>query len=97
VNARSNLEARMPITPYDIRQVLLENDQEFRKLAEEHSRCESQLEQLVSQSYWNVEDLALEVSLKKIKLRLKDQMEIIVARHRQNGAQHRAQHSLARH
>jgi uncharacterized protein YdcH (DUF465 family) len=85
----------MPITPYDIRQVLLENDQEFRKLAEEHSRCESQLEQLVKQSYWNVEDLALEVSLKKIKLRLKDQMEMIVARHRQNGMQHHHQQNLA--
>ena len=74
----------MPITTHDIRQALLENDQEFRRLAEEHSRCECQLEQLVKQSYWNVEDLALEVSLKKMKLFLKDQMEMIVARHRRN-------------
>jgi uncharacterized protein YdcH (DUF465 family) len=74
----------MPITTHDIRQALLENDQEFKRLAEEHSRCESQLEQLVKQSYWNVEDLALEVSLKKMKLFLKDQMEMIVARHRRN-------------
>src|ERR1700683_1152009 len=75
---------RMPITTHDIRQALLEIDQEFRRLAEEHSRCECQLEELVKQSYWNVEDLALEVSLKKMKLFLKDQMELIVARHRQN-------------
>ena len=74
----------MPITTHDIRQALLENDQEFRRLAEEHTRCECQLEQLVKQSYWNVEDLALEVSLKKMKLFLKDQMEMIVARHRRN-------------
>jgi uncharacterized protein YdcH (DUF465 family) len=74
----------MPITTHDIRQALLENDQEFRRLVEEHSRCECQLEQLVKQSYWNVEDLALEVSLKKMKLFLKDQMEMIVARHRRN-------------
>ena len=74
----------MPITTHDIRQALLENDQEFRRLAEEHSRCECQLEELVRQSYWNVEDLTLEVSLKKMKLLLKDQMEMIVARHRQN-------------
>ena len=72
----------MPITTHDIRQALLENDQEFRRHAEEHSRCECQLEQLVKQSYWNVEDLALEVSLKKMKLYLKDQMEMIVVRHR---------------
>ena len=74
----------MPITTHDIRQALLENDQEFRRLAEEHSRCECQLQDLVKQSYWNVEDLALEVSLKKMKLLLKDQMELIVSRHRQN-------------
>ena len=74
----------MPITTHDIRQALLEVDQEFRRLAEEHSRCECQLELLVKQSYWNVEDLALEVSLKKMKLLLKDQMEMIVARHRRN-------------
>jgi uncharacterized protein YdcH (DUF465 family) len=73
----------MPITTHDIRQALLEIDQEFRRLAEEHSRCECQLEELVKQSYWNTEDLTLEVSLKKMKLRLKDQMEMIVARHRQ--------------
>jgi uncharacterized protein YdcH (DUF465 family) len=74
----------MPITTHDIRQALLESNQEFRRLAEEHSRCECQLEQLVKQSYWNSEDLALEVSLKKMKLYLKDQMEMIVARHRHN-------------
>jgi uncharacterized protein YdcH (DUF465 family) len=74
----------MPITTHDIRQALLAVDQEFRRLAEEHSRYERQLEELVKQSYWNVEDLALEVSLKKMKLLLKDQMEMIVARHRQN-------------
>jgi uncharacterized protein YdcH (DUF465 family) len=81
----------MPITTHDIRQALLEIDQEFRRLAEEHSRYESQLEELVKQSYWNVEDLALEVSLKKMKLLLKDQMEMIVARHRQNRTVIRAQ------
>jgi uncharacterized protein YdcH (DUF465 family) len=70
----------MPITTHDIRQSLLENDMEFRCLAEEHSRCESQLEQLIKQSYMSSEDLTLGVTLKKIKLRLKDQMEMIVAR-----------------
>ena len=73
----------MPITTHDIRQSLLENDMEFRCLAEEHSRCESQLEQLIKQPYMSSEDLTLEVTLKKIKLRLKDQMELIVARRQQ--------------
>jgi uncharacterized protein len=70
----------MPITTHDIRQALLENDSEFRHLAEEHTRCESQLEQLIKQPYLSSEDLTLEVTLKKMKLRLKDQMEMIVAR-----------------
>jgi uncharacterized protein YdcH (DUF465 family) len=74
----------MPITTHDIRQSLLENDMEFRCLAEEHSRCESQLEQLIKQPYMSSEDLTLEVTLKKIKLRLKDQMELIVARRQQS-------------
>ena len=74
----------MPITTHDIRQSLLESNMEFRTLAEEHSRCESQLEQLVKQPYMSAEDLTLEVTLKKIKLRLKDQMEMIVARQQQN-------------
>jgi uncharacterized protein YdcH (DUF465 family) len=76
---------RMPITTRDIRQTLLETDVEFRSLAEEHSRCESQLKQLLTEPYLNSEALALESTLKKTKLRIKDQMEMIVARR-----QHRA-------
>lgn len=65
----------MPITTHDIRQSLLAQDPEFRNLAEEHSRCESQLEQIVKSSYLSSEDLLQEAVLKKLKLRLKDQMQ----------------------
>jgi len=74
----------MPITTHDIRQALLEHDPEFRRLAEEHTRCENQLEQLIKQPYLSSEDLTLEVTLKKMKLRLKDQMELMVARQQQS-------------
>ena len=70
----------MPITTRDLRQTLLETDSEFRSLAEQHSRCESQLKELLTGPYVNSEDLALETTLKKMKLRLKDQMEMILAR-----------------
>ncbi|MGA2508974.1 MAG: DUF465 domain-containing protein [Candidatus Acidiferrales bacterium] len=73
----------MPITTHDIRQSLLAQDPEFRNLAEEHSRCESQLEQIVKSSYLSSEDLLQEAVLKKLKLRLKDRMEMILARHQQ--------------
>jgi uncharacterized protein YdcH (DUF465 family) len=71
----------MAIAIDEIRQSLIDQDIEFRRLAEEHSRCESQLEQIVKQSYLNSEDLIRETTLKKMKLRLKDEMEFIVARH----------------
>lgn len=67
----------------DLRQSLSATDSEFRRLAEEHSRCESQLEQILKSAYLNVEDLQREAMLKKVKLRLKDEMESIVARYRQ--------------
>ncbi|MGA7918181.1 MAG: hypothetical protein WCA38_00830 [Candidatus Acidiferrales bacterium] len=69
----------MPITTHDIRKSLMESNQEYRRLYEEYSRCESELQELVRQSYWNVEDLEMEVSLKKMKLHLKDMMELMVA------------------
>ena len=72
----------MPIAE-ELRQSRFASDSEFRRLAEEHSRCESQLEQLLKSAYVSSEDLLREATLKKLKLRLKDQMESIVARYRQ--------------
>jgi uncharacterized protein YdcH (DUF465 family) len=73
----------MPSSSQDIRQSLLARDPEFRNLAEEHSRCESQLEQILKSYYLSAEDLIQEVELKKLKLRLRDRMELILARHQQ--------------
>jgi len=73
----------MALTSQDIRQSLLANDPEFRKLVEEHSRCESQLDQIVKSSYLNAEDLIRETALKKRKLHLKDRMERILAQRQQ--------------
>jgi len=73
----------MALTSQDIRQSLLANDPEFRKLAEEHSRCESQLDQILKSSYLNSEELIRETALKKRKLHLKDRMERILAQHQQ--------------
>ena len=56
----------MPTSIQEIRQSLLEKDTEFRNLAIEHSRCESQLEQIVKSSYLNSEDLVKEVELKRL-------------------------------
>jgi uncharacterized protein YdcH (DUF465 family) len=73
----------MPVTSQEIREILMTHDVEFQQLVQEHSRYESQLEQLHRQPYLSSEDLTLEVTLKKMKLRVKDQMEQIVALRRQ--------------
>jgi len=78
----------MPDPLQDIRQTLIESNQEYRKLFEEHSRCESKLQQLVQKSYWKAEDLDEEVALKRFKLYLKDMMALIVARHRNGFGNH---------
>jgi uncharacterized protein YdcH (DUF465 family) len=70
----------MPITTNDVRQRLLDSNPEYRQLAEQHLKCEFELEHLVTQTYWKQEDLEHEVMLKKTKLYLKDRMEFIVAR-----------------
>ena len=76
------------MTHEEIRQSLLARDAEFRRLAEEHSQCESQLEKIHDEPYLNSEDLIQESVLKKLKLRLKDRMEIMVARYQHGLMQH---------
>lgn len=78
----------MPITTEEIRRSLLAHDPQFRRLAEEHSRCETELEQIHNELYLNSEDLIQEITLKKLKLHLKDQMELIVVRHQQQLVHH---------
>jgi len=63
----------------EVREQLLANDAEFRHLAEEHSRYEAQLEQITKSPYLNAEDIVLEAKLKKQKLRIKDEMERLIA------------------
>lgn len=78
----------MATTAQDIRNALLSTDHEFQQLAEEHFRCEVQLEQLLESPYHNAEDLLLETSLKKRKLRLKDKMESLIAQHQREMRHH---------
>ncbi len=76
----------MPISPRNIREQLMASDAEFQRLAEEHSRYEAQLEQLSKTPYLSSEDIVRETTLKKLKLRVKDQMERLVAQHWQNSS-----------
>jgi len=63
----------------EVRERLLAGDAEFRHLAEEHSRYEAQLDQLLKSPYLSADDILLEATLKKKKLRIKDEMEKLIA------------------
>jgi uncharacterized protein len=58
-----------------VRDQLLASNEVFRKLAEEHTQYSQRLETLVTKKYLSEEEKLEEVRLKKLKLRLKDQME----------------------
>ena len=76
----------MPTLTRQTREQLLTYDHEFQKLVEQHSQYEEQLLQLSHSSYLNLEDLQREVTLKKLKLRIKDTMERYIASRLHPGA-----------
>ena len=61
-----------------IREELMANNPEYRRLREEHTRFASQLDQLAAKIFLSEEEKLEEVRLKKLKLRVKDQMEMLV-------------------
>jgi len=61
-----------------VREHLMVGNEEYRRLREEHARYKSQLNALSAKSYLSEEEQTEELRLKKLKLRLKDQMELLV-------------------
>jgi len=68
--------------PQDLKQHLMATHEEFRKLANEHHEHDDRLQALASKSFLSEEEKIEEVRLKKIKLRLKDEMERIVQQYK---------------
>jgi uncharacterized protein YdcH (DUF465 family) len=64
-----------------VREQLLASHDEFRRLAQEHAQYSQRLDSLIEKRYLTEDEKVEEVRLKKLKLRLKDQMEIIAQRH----------------
>jgi uncharacterized protein len=62
------------LTPRDH---LLASHDEFRKLAQEHTQYSERLDSLTQKRYLTEDEKLEEVRLKKLKLRLKDQMQSI--------------------
>jgi len=67
---------------------LLTSHDEFRKLAQEHTQYSTRLESLTQKRYLSEDEKLEEVRLKKLKLRLKDQMENIERQYRQQYGVH---------
>jgi uncharacterized protein YdcH (DUF465 family) len=61
-------------TTAEIQRTLIDADPEFRQWAEEHRACETRLTELTSKHEITVDEEIEEKTLKKRKLRLKDQM-----------------------
>jgi uncharacterized protein len=65
-----------------IREQLMAGNSEYQRLREEHTRYAQQLDQLEAKRYLTEQEKVEEVRLKKLKLRLKDEMETLVQRTR---------------
>jgi uncharacterized protein len=63
---------------------LLASHEEFRRLAQEHMQYAQRLDSLTQKRFLTDDEKLEEVRLKKLKLRLKDQMEHIERQYRQD-------------
>ena len=65
---------------------LMETNQEYRQLAEQHSNYNRRIEELSSQRFPTQEEQVEEMRLKKLKLHLKDKMYDLVRQHQQESS-----------
>ena len=60
---------------HELRDLLLRTDEEFHQLADQHTELDGRLHELTARHYLSEPEQVEEVTLKKRKLALKDQME----------------------
>ena len=71
------------LTPKD---QLLASHEEFRRLAQEHMQYAQRLDSLTQKRFLTDDEKLEEVRLKKLKLRLKDQITVLEPKHRSQTA-----------
>lgn len=76
----------MDAQPLDLKDESGQRDDEFHQLAARHHELEDRLHELTAKHYLSEPEQVEEVTLKKRKLQLKDRMEDIMRRHRQDHA-----------
>ncbi len=69
-------------TPEELKAHLMESDEEFRLLAKQHCEYKKRLEAFSSRPYLTPAEQLEEIRIKKLKLRLKDQMQDMMDRYR---------------
>jgi len=70
-----------------VREQLLASHEEFRRLAQEHNQHSQRLHDLIEKRYLTEDEKLEEVRIKKVKLRLKDQMQMIEQEYRRSHMQ----------
>ncbi len=76
----------MEAQPLGVKDALIQTDEEFHRLSDRHHQLEDRLHQLTEKTHLSEPEQFEEVTLKKQKLQLKDRMEDIVRRYRQEHA-----------
>jgi uncharacterized protein YdcH (DUF465 family) len=71
----------MNVQGQNLKELLLQTDEEFHSLAAKHHQLEDRLHELTARHYLSEPEQLEEVNLKKQKLQLKDRMEDILRRH----------------
>lgn len=67
----------------DLKELLLQTDEELHQLAAKHHELEDRLHELTAKQYLSEPEQLEQVNVKKRKLQIKDRMEDILRRRRQ--------------
>jgi uncharacterized protein YdcH (DUF465 family) len=81
MNPQGGIAMERP-SPEELKSQLMENNEEFRRLALAHAEYARKIEALEALPYLSEEQQLEETKLKKLKLHAKDMMAAILNRHR---------------
>ena len=70
----------------EVKNLLLQSDDHYRQLAQQHHELDGRLHELTDKHYLSTSEQLEEITLKKRKLALKDEMERLTREH--SGHQH---------